>query len=248
MNVSIIQSNFTFGLNRKGCTRNKNYFDIGSSGGLSISLVYRQPYKIQFMIETVVFYNNIANVGANFRFMAINNGLYSLVMKNTISTYGKALIFSTDNYDCTVGAGMTLLQYYTTNDESEVIVENCTFVHNFAQQLGGGVLIAAGLDTSGHIKFNNCIIYNNTANHGSGMFLFAFDSSQPSFHFAGISFDSNKVPNKVDRYQSALLLANIENVTFEQIDIINHDTTGLVSYSSHLKFHKDSNVVNNSRS
>ena len=51
-------------------------------------------------------YNNIANVGANFLFFASNTGLYSLVMINTISTYGKVLILSTDNYECTFGAGM----------------------------------------------------------------------------------------------------------------------------------------------
>ena len=244
-NVSIMQSNFTFGLNRKGCTRNKNEFTIGSSGGLSISLVYTQPYKIQFMIETVVFYSNIANIGANFRFIAMNNSLYSLVMKNTISSYGKALIFSTDNYHCTFGPGMTLIQGYTTDDEPEIIIENCTFKHNFAQQFGGGVSIG-WLGTSGKIKFNNCTIYNNTAYYGSGMLLFAFDSALPSFHFADISFDSNKVPNKVNRYQSAILLINIENVTFEQIDVGNHDTTGLLSYNSQLRFHKDSNFINNS--
>ena len=208
-NVSIIQSNFTFGLNRKGCTRNKNKFTVGSSGGLSISLVYTQFYKIQFMIETVVFYSNIANIGANIRFIAINNGLYSLVMKNTISSYGKALIFSTDNYHCTFGPGMTLLQSYTTDDEPEIIIENCTFKHNFAQQFGGGVSIV-WLGTSGKIKFNNCTIYNNTAYYGSSMLLFAFDSTLPRFHFADISFDSNKVPNKVNRYQSAILLINIK--------------------------------------
>ena len=67
-NVSIIQSNFTFGLNRKGCTRRKGNYIIQSSGGLSISLMNTQSYKIEFIIESVVFYNNIANVGANFLF------------------------------------------------------------------------------------------------------------------------------------------------------------------------------------
>ena len=244
-NFSIIQSNFTFGLNRKGCTREKGYYIIQSSGGLSVYLLSTQSYKIQFIIESVVFYNNIANVGANFLFFANNTGLYSLVMNNTISTYGKALIFSTDNYECTSGAGMTLLQVYTPSNESEIIVENCIFAHNFAQDFGGGVAIGL-LATAGNIEFKNCTIYNNTAYYGSGMGLYGFSSVLLTFKFADISFNSNKVPKKVDTFQSALLLVYIENVIFEQIDVSNHDTTGLLSYNSQLTFNKNANFVNNS--
>ena len=244
--VSIMQSNFTFGLNRKGCTRRKSRYIIETSGGLSISLLNTQSYKIQFIIESVVFYNNIANVGANFLFFASNTGLYSVLINNTISTYGKALTFSTDSYDCTFGAGITFLVHsHTTDDEPAIIVENCTFAHNFAQQCGGGVFIGWSA-TYGNIKFNNCTVYNNTAYYGSGMFLYRFPSTLPTFNFAYMSFDSNKVPNKVDTFQSAVLLVYIDNVTFEQINVSNHDTTGLLSYTSQLKFHKKSNFVNNS--
>lgn len=69
------------------------------------------------MIETVVFYNNTANVEGSVKFLASNTGLYSLLINNNISSYSKALIFSTDNYDCTFGAGMTMVQSYITNDE-----------------------------------------------------------------------------------------------------------------------------------
>ena len=74
-------------------------------------------------------------------FFHIKTALYSLVMSNTISTYGKALIFRTDNYDCSFLAGMTLLQIYTSNNESDIIIENYIFANNFAQQLGAGVAI-----------------------------------------------------------------------------------------------------------
>ena len=244
-NVSIIQSNFTFGLNRKGCTRRKGNYIIQSSGGLSISLMNTQSYKIEFIIESVVFYNNIANVGANFLFFSVNTGLYSLIMNNTISTYGKALISSTDNYDCTFGAGMTVLQLYTSNNEPDLIIENCIFADNFAQQFGGGVVIS-WLGSPGNIKFNNCTIYNNKAYHGSGLILYGLDSPLLRFHIRDVSFDSNKVLKKVDRLQSAVLLVYIDNVTFEQIEVSNHDTTGLLSYNSQLTFYKNSNFVNNS--
>ena len=244
-NVSIIQSNFTFGLNRKGCTRRKDKYIIQSSGGLSISLMNTQSYKIEFIIESVVFYSNIANVGANFLFFSVNTGLYSLIMNNTISTNGKALISSTDNYDCTFGAGMTVLQIYTSNNEPDLIIENCIFADNFAQETGGGVIISS-LGSPGNIKFNNCTIYNNKAYHGSGMVLYGLDSALLRFHIRDILFDSNKVPNKFDRLQSAVLLVYIDNVTFERIEVSNHDTTGLLSYNSQLTFYKNSNFVNNS--
>ena len=38
----------------------------------------------------------------------------------------------------------------------------------------------------------------------------------------------------------------IDNVTFEQIEVTNHDTTGLLSYNSQLTFSKNSKFVNNS--
>ena len=50
-NVSIIQSNFTFGLNRNRCNRKKGNYNIQSSGGLSIPLLNTQSYKIQFIIK-----------------------------------------------------------------------------------------------------------------------------------------------------------------------------------------------------
>ena len=240
--VDIIQSNFTFGLNLKGCIRNKNQIIVPSSGGLSISLRQKQSYKIQIKIDSVVFYDNSGNIGANFRFLASNTGHYSLTMSNTISTYGKALKSSTHNYHCTFGAGMALLQSYISNDVPEVIIENCTFEHNYAQQYGGGVFISCECN----IIFRNSNIFNNTAYHGSGMVLHTFRSSQYTFYFADVLFDSNKVPEMLDKLQAAVLLTNIQNVTFEQIEVSNHDITGLSSYNSHLTFEKDSKFVSNS--
>lgn len=89
----------------------------------------------------------------------------------------------------------------------------------------GGVFFGC-LDTPGNINIHDCTIYSNTAYYGSGMALYRLDSKLPSFHFADISFDSNQVPKVVDTFQSAVLLLYIDNVTFEQIEVSNHDTTG----------------------
>ena len=59
-------------------------------------------------------------------------------------------------------------------------------------------------------------------------------------------FQFNKAPQKLNIYQSAVFLLNIENVVFSQIDISNHNTTGLVSINSPIIFDGHSTFVNNS--
>ena len=243
--VDIVQSNFTFGLNLEVCSIEeyiKSQY-ISSSGGLTISLLHTQSYNIQFNIDNVVFYNNTANAGANFVFLAHYTGVYSLTMSNTISTYGKTLISYTDIYDCTFAAGMTLVQSNGA-DEIEINIKNCTFEHNLAKLFGGGVLVGWS-NTPGNIKFHNCTIYNNTAYHGSAMLIFEFNSTL-RFHFVDIRFDSNKVLYKFDRFQGAISLIYINNAIFENIEVSNHDTTGLLSYRSYVTFLKNSKFVNNS--
>ena len=244
--VDIMQSNFTFGLNLEVCSFEeyiKSQY-VSSSGGLTISLLHTQSYNIQFNIDYVVFYNNTANAGANFVFLAHYTGVCSLTMSNTISTYGKTLISYTDIYDCTFAAGMTLVQNNGVY-KPEINIKNCTFEHNLAKQFGGGIFIGWS-DTPGNITFHNCTIYNNTAYHGSAMFLYGFNSTLVHFHFVNIIFDSNKVLYKFNRFQTAVLLVHINNAIFEQIDVSNHDTTGLLSYHSQLTFLKNCKFVNNS--
>ena len=70
--------------------------------------------------------------------------------------------------------------------------------------------------------------------------------TQLSFHFTNISY-SNKLPNKVGGFQSAVLLVYVDNVTFEQIDDSNHDSTCSQYTSSSLlsKIVCTSTIVNN---
>ena len=241
--VDIVQSNITLGLNPRHCfVSENNEIPFKSGGGLTIFL-FEQSYRIQFYIDSVVFYNNTANFGANLNFYVFM-GRYSLIINNTISTYGKTL-----TYECSFGAGMIIAINSSVDNEDKIIIENSTFSHNVAQQYGGGVVIAL-FSSSGNIEFHNCIIFNNTGYIGSGLSISVSDSFDntptPSFHLTNVVIDSNKVPSKLNEVQTAVAIMNVRNVTFEEIAIKHHDTTGLIGYDSHFIFDKNCKFENNS--
>ena len=238
--VDIAHSNFTLGLNSIRCTVKENGgVAYGLGAGLGIYLD-AQSYKVQFYFDSVVFYNNIAEAGANFHFYVFV-GRYSLIMNNAISTYGKTL-----KRECSFGGGMILVQRNNVPDnEAEIIIKNSTFSHNIAQQFGGGVLII-WFRGSGNIEFWNCFIYKNSGNIGSGLVIHLSEAVNTRFYFANVVFDSNQVPNKIGKLQGAVILANIHNVTFEQIEVKNHDITGLIAFNSLFTFDGSNIFVNNS--
>ena len=121
---------------------------------------------------------------------------------------------------------------------------NCIIYNNTVQKSGGGVDINS-FDGSGHIEFSNCNIYNNTAQYGSGLSALQVTSSI-SIHLTNVSFHFNKASNNFHKHQSAVLLTNIENVTVNQIDISNHNITGLLGINSPITFDGHSTFVNNS--
>ena len=127
---------------------------------------------------------------------------------------------------------------------------NCTIYNNIAQSEGGGVYINL-YDGGGTIKLHNCTIHDNAAYLGSGLFLRSLQiNSRATFNFKNVLFHFNKARNKLaiyqKVYQSAVVLFNIVNVTFDQIEISNHNTTGLVGVNSQIKFDGHSTFVNNS--
>ena len=242
-NVDIAQSNFTLGLNPKNCTiTNNNLVFLESGGGLTISLS-AQSYKVQFYIDSVILHYNTANFGANLNF-DVYMGHYSLIINNTIITYGKTMA-----YECSYGGGMIISINNAVDNENEIIIENSTFSHNVAQQYGGGILIA-WFRSSGNIEFHNCIIVNNTGYIGSGLVIFVSDAFDtiitPNVHLTNVVIDSNKILNKVNKLQAAMVMWNVHDVTFEQIEVKHHDTTGLLGYDSHFIFDKICKFVNNS--
>ena len=133
----------------------------------------------------------------------------------------------------TGGGGVLILP----TGKSSIDFCNCTIYINTAWKRGGGVYINS--KGSSTFKFSNCIIYNNTAYLGSGVLLRAYQlTSATSFLFTNVSFYFNKVPNKNDVYQAAVVLVNIHEVIFDQIEVSNHNTTGLVSFNSVITFEK----------
>ena len=136
--------------------------------------------------------------------------------------------------------------YIDLHGESSIEFQNCVIYNNTAQSFGGGVNIFSRV--YGTVKFNNSIIYNNTAYIGSGLYLgtSAAFSSRNSFWFTNVSFHSNKVNIIHDVYQSAVILVNIHDIIFDQIEVSNHNTTGLVSFNSLITFDKTNIFVNNS--
>ena len=247
--VNILRSNFTMGLNLKRCNKIKssNLLDFGLGGGLTIELWQMQ---VQVYIDSVMFYGNKGDTGANFKFRS-HVSPYSLIINNTVSTYGEALISGTSIYGCTLGVGMTLLQIEDViENQTEIIIENSNFSHNAGKSgVGVNVFWSGG---PANIKFHNCVIYNNTGYHGLGLLFFVLkpvvvSSLQPTFHISNVLIESNNVSFMSDSpHQAAVELLNIVDITLERIEVRNHNTTGLTCLNSLLKFDKHSMFINNS--
>ena len=241
--VDIVQSNFTLGLNSKNCTiTDNNQVILEPGGGLTIN-ISAQSYKVQIYIDSVVFNNNTGNMGANLNF-GVLMGHYSLIINNTFITHGKTL-----TYECSYGAGMIISITNAANNTDKIIIENSNFSDNIAQQYGGGIFIVS-YKGSGNIELHNCIILNNIGYTGSGLVIVVLDAfyntPTPSFHLTNVVFDSNKVSKKVNKLQAAAVMWNVHNVTFEQIEIKHHNSTGLLGYDSHFIFDRICKFVNNS--
>ena len=168
-----------------------------------------------------------------------NGGGMTLHLKSgTIQVHNCTL---NDNTALNIGGGMYINSY------GNGIIEflNCTISNNTAQVTAGGVYIFSS--RSGSIKFNNCIIFNNSAYLGSGLLINAYQfATTTSFIFRNVSFHFNKVPNKNDVYPAAVVIVNIHDVIFDQIEVSNHNTTGLVGINSVITFNKNNTFVNNS--
>ena len=127
---------------------------------------------------------------------------------------------------------------------------DCNIYDNTAESNGGGIYIISYAE-SGSIEFSNCTISNNSAYYASGLVLRSFQStSTSSFHFTNVSFHFNKVFNRPvaqqNGHRSVITLLNIVNVTFTQLEVSNHNTTGLLGDNSLITFDKHNMFVNNS--
>ena len=205
------------------------YINTAKKNGVGVYIYSNGGGSINFSNCTI--YNNKGQ-------HAGGGGIYIYSKDGCIEFSNCTLYNNTVRY---YGGGMLIESF----ENSIVEFLTCTVYINTAQKYGGGVYIYS--DGSGSIKFSNCIIYNNTAYVGSGLYLNVHRiTSTTSFRFTNVSFHFNKVPNRNDVYQAAVVLINIHDITLDQIEVSNHNTTGLVSFNSVITFEKNNKFVNNS--
>ena len=171
--------------------------------------------------------------------------IYSIRGSVSIEFFNCTLYKNTAQYN---GAGLYITLF---SDNGNIALINCNIYCNSAQSYGGGVFIYLYTRSSSN-KFSNCIISNNSACYASGLYLSyrAISTSTSSFHFTNVLILSNEVINNCyvyqKIYQSAVTLKNINNVTFDQIEVSNHNTTGLVGVNSLITFDRHDMFLNNS--
>ena len=172
----------------------------------------------------------------------IGGGLYVYSHGKNSIEFSNCIIYNNTGLGYGSGGGV----WIDLQGEDSIEFQSCIICNNTAQDVGGGVKIFSYV--SGSIKFSNCTIHNNTAYFGSGLYLrgSAPFPSATSFQFTNSSFHFNKVSSRHDVYQCAVALVNIPDVTFDQIEVSNHDTTGLASFNSLITFNKNSIFANNS--
>ena len=197
------------------------HIDSGESGSMRFT-------------NCTIYNNTIQYFGGGGVYILSTNSMNGSIDFNNCSIYN-----NTVQYDR--GGGVSIL----SRGNGSIGFCNCSIYINTAWLKGGGVHIDSG--ESGSYKFRNCIIYGNTAYLGTGMVLVAFQfTSSTSFLFINVSFHFNKVHNKKYVHEAAVVLVNIHDVIFEQIEVSNHDTTGLMSLNSVITFEKNNTFVNNS--
>ena len=217
----VLITNSTFVINRGPKT-----MDVGTS------LNYFND-QVKKMVRVNIVKSNFTLSSGTGMGLVFNNGNVEIIIENSEFSHNTAA----DQY----GGGISI-DSYSGNCRMKFI--NCTIYNNTAQW-GGGVFILLHYG-SGSIEFSNCIMYNNTAYYGSGLLIIAlYFTSTSNVHFTNVSFQFNKLRKKLNKYQSAVLLMNIENVLFDQIDISNHNTTGLLSINSPIIFDGHNTFINN---
>ena len=241
----------------------KSNFTLALGSGIAFVFNVDNEVEVEVIIEnSEISHNKGQSDNAGGVLINFNNGSGSIeftnctIYNNTARYWGGGVViflqngignitFSNSNiYNNTVqyGGGVYI---YLQNGSGSIEFSNSTIYDNTAQY-GGGVYIYL-YNGSGNIDFSNCTIYSNTAYYGSGLFIIALQSTSKFWiFFTNVSFHFNKASNKLNKYQSAVLLMNIENVIFDQIEVSNHNTTGLLSINSPIMFDGQSRFVNNS--
>ena len=240
----------------------KSNFTLAS--GYGMYLWCDNDNEVDVMIEKSMFSNNIAWYGGGVSIILHGGGsieISNCTVYNNTAWYGGGVYIRSVNENvefsnCSIhnntaevdGGGVRMVTLGSGNIE----FINCTIYNNTAQSEGGGMYISL-YGESGSNVFSNCTISNNSAYIASGLALHSIRTTstlKSSFHFTNVSFHFNKVinwPNRQQKgYHSAVLIINVNNVTFKQIEISNHITTGLLGDNSLITFDRNNMFVNNS--
>ena len=214
------------------CTINNN--SAWNGGGMHIDSIA----NVNVNVSDTNIYNNAAHYDGG--------GLYiDLFTRSASIEFINCNIYNnTAQYD---GGGVYITSVTASGTTGFI---NCNIYDNIAQSNGGGECIFF-YTLFGSIEFSNCTIYNNTAHFSSGIvFHSAQVHSTRSILFTNVSFQFNKVFDKFDvhqkEFQAAVVLLNVNKVTFDQIEVSNHNTTGLVGVNSLITFQRHNMFANNS--
>ena len=244
------------------CTMYNNTAQIYGGG------VYIRSYwygNIEFLDCTI--YDNIAlQYGGGVYFRLHGGGSFEfgncVIYNNTALKYGGGVFIDTygtssiEYHNCTIynnnarydGGGVYIDLY---EGVGRIKYHNCSVYKNSAQYDGGGMYIDL-YEGSSRFEFSNSTILKNIAYLGSGLYLRSLHDTltASSFYFQNVLFHFNKATDKLavyrKIYQSAVVLFNIANVLFDQIEVSNHNTTGLVCFNSRITFDGHSIFLNNS--
>ena len=263
--VDIFYTNGNGIIDFSNCKIYNNTAQYDSGGGMYIRL-FTGIVSIEVFNCTI--YNNTARYnGGGVEFYSNGNGSIEFsncnISNNTAQYHDGGGVHirsftrtvSTKFFNCAIynnsaqhnGGGVNIILYL---ENSNLIFINCTINYNSAQYYGGGVSTHWYAER-GSNEFSDCTISNNNAYAGSGLALFSFQStSTSSFFFTNVAILFNNVINDIDvyqkGYQSATVLIDVANVTFDQIEVSNHNTTGLVGVNSLITFDRHNMFVNNS--
>ena len=244
----------------------KIYNNIARNDGGGVDFNLNGNVTIEF--SNCIIYNNTAQYdggGVEIKSNGSGNIVFSncTIYNNTAQSENGGGVYidwstgnvSIDFFNCTIynntaqsyGGGLGISLH---SESGNITFINCAIYCNNAKDYGGGLSAYLGTK-SGSNDFSNCSISNNTAYFGSGLVLRSFrEASTSSFHFTKVSILFNEVINNLYLYpksnRSAMELINVNNITFDQIEVSNHNTTGLVGINSLITFHGHNMFVNNS--
>ena len=233
--LMIVRSNFSFSIAGQAIP----------GSGLSL---YLGAHKHDILIDNVVAYNNSGGGNIN---VCCNTSQYTITINNTRSLYGTSLLqFDNNN---TFSGGFFLSHEYNNGSEAKVIVHNSVFSHNQGS-LGGGMAIIWLASSAGEVLVNNCTFYNNTGNFSSALYVFVslavriyYGDVNLKLTFVNSTFHDNQPFKKRNlSVQSTITVQNVADIEFDSINVSNNPTTGLIAYSSTIKFTGNNIFLNNS--